>query len=214
MNIGLIQLRFDILTVIIVCFVIIEVCLIIYSIFFRRVEHSTATPSVSVILISCICAQAQPHECTYWISGLKNTICKVRCVCKAIGMKIKIFDIFEMPKIKYRAACTLHTQYMHKNALCHSNAREQKRYLVFAYAHALHKLFHLFIYPLFIIIMREILALSTLLFAFDLAYCCLFSFDCLCFWFALFSALRYNAKIQFNLDKWIYFVRAIFYRVK
>lgn len=50
MNIGLVQLRFDILTVIIVCFVLIEVCLIIYSIFFRRVGHSAATP-VSVVLI-------------------------------------------------------------------------------------------------------------------------------------------------------------------
>lgn len=45
MNIGLIQLRFDILTVIIVCFVVIEVCLIIYSTYFRRVDHSAAPVS-------------------------------------------------------------------------------------------------------------------------------------------------------------------------
>lgn len=58
MNIGLVQLRFDILNVIIVCFVLIEVFLIIYSIFFRRVEHSSAAAtataaaawSVSVVL--------------------------------------------------------------------------------------------------------------------------------------------------------------------
>lgn len=45
MNIGLIQLRFDILTVIIVCFVVIEVSLIIYSTYFRRVDHSAAPVS-------------------------------------------------------------------------------------------------------------------------------------------------------------------------
>lgn len=45
MNIGLIQLRFDILTVIIVCFVFIEVTLIIYSVFFRKSMHSEAPVS-------------------------------------------------------------------------------------------------------------------------------------------------------------------------
>lgn len=62
MNIGLVQLRFDILTVIIVCFVLIEVCLIIYSIFFRRIGHSAAT-SVSVVPILCMhIPHAHLHE--------------------------------------------------------------------------------------------------------------------------------------------------------
>lgn len=45
MNIGLVQLRFDILTVIIVCFVLIEVSLIIYSHYFRGAELSEAPVS-------------------------------------------------------------------------------------------------------------------------------------------------------------------------
>lgn len=48
MNIGLIQLRFDILTVIIICFVIIEASLIIYSAYFRSADLSEAP--VSAIL--------------------------------------------------------------------------------------------------------------------------------------------------------------------
>lgn len=56
MNIGLIQLRFDILTVIIVCFVIIEVSLIIYSTYFHRVEHSTAPVSVLLSISLSICS--------------------------------------------------------------------------------------------------------------------------------------------------------------
>lgn len=65
MNIGLIQLRFDILTVIIVCFVLIEVSLIIYSAYFREAEHSEAPVSVFPIRISsvflslyvCVCSE-------------------------------------------------------------------------------------------------------------------------------------------------------------
>lgn len=45
MNIGFIQLRFDILTVIIVCFVLIEVTLIIYSQYFRSNEYAGAPVS-------------------------------------------------------------------------------------------------------------------------------------------------------------------------
>lgn len=36
MNFGLIQLRFDILNVIISCFVLIELCLLVYSVYFKR----------------------------------------------------------------------------------------------------------------------------------------------------------------------------------
>lgn len=72
MNIGLIQLRFDILTVIIVCFVLIEVSLIIYSAYFREAEHSEAPVSVFPIRISSVFLSISMCVCV-----LNMSVCKI-----------------------------------------------------------------------------------------------------------------------------------------
>lgn len=70
MNIGLIHLRFDILTVIIVCFVLIEASLIIYSAYFRGAEHSEAP--VSVLSIDLF--EYLPLLCTQGRTKTKATL--------------------------------------------------------------------------------------------------------------------------------------------
>lgn len=52
MNFGLVQLRFDIFTVIIVGFVLLEVSLIIYSAYFRHAEYSEAPVSAFLSILN------------------------------------------------------------------------------------------------------------------------------------------------------------------